>query len=85
MDLKRKEKNFYLIKLKYYSLILAIKDDSIILWQIVKGGCNQHNFYNFLFKLNNIIKNYTVKTPIFFMDNAKIHKTEKINDLRNYM
>lgn len=62
---------------KRYSLLVATSNTKIIDFTIVEKGIKQDKFIEFITKLKRKDKN-NVKS--YFIDNAKIHKTKKVNN-----
>ena len=71
------------LKRECYSttLISAISYDQIIANQLIEGGVNAVVFENFIYNLMLSLKNNKEienKVVVLFMDNAPIHKQEKV-------
>ncbi len=51
----------------------------IIRWMLFKGGVKKEDFFSFLMELVKKYDNtlWKEQTPLFFMDNAAIHKSKK--------
>ena len=76
-----------LSKSKNYSCIVAMINEKIIGLQIIEGSVKSGDFGCFLLKL--IKLNFPAKASlnnvVFFMDNAQIHKSDSLKELRNFI
>ena len=61
-----------------YSLLAAMDLKRIVGWMVFRGSVKKEDYFSFLMSLNKIFSQTQFKSlnPIFFMDNAKIHKSE---------
>ncbi len=61
-----------------YSLLAAMDINEIIGWMLFKGSVKKGDFFTFLMELvkNNDRSRCKTEKPIFFMDNASIHKSK---------
>jgi transposase len=64
---------------KRYSILMASSNKKIINYTIVEKGIKTNNFNNFMLKLNRMDKE---KNNIYFLDNARIHKTKSFNKIK---
>jgi len=63
---------------KRYSVLMATSNKKILNYTIVEKGLKGDQFNAFMIKLNLMDKQHK---NIYFMDNARIHKTKKFNEL----
>ncbi len=61
-----------------YSLLAAMDITGIIGWMLFRGGVKKEDFFSFLMELvkDNDQTKWINENPIFFMDNASIHKSK---------
>jgi len=61
-----------------YSLLAAMDITGIIGWMLFRGGVKKEDFFSFLMELvkHNDNRRWEKERPIFFMDNASIHKSK---------
>lgn len=60
-----------------YSLLAAMDYEKIIGWVLFKGGVKKEDFFWYLMELiKNEMHSFKKIAPVFFMDNARIHKSK---------
>jgi transposase len=63
-----------------HTLIAALDLDGNCAYEVITSACNQDKFIDFIKNYVEHLRSISRKAIIFFMDNAKFHKTEKIKD-----
>lgn len=60
-----------------YSLLAAMDNNGIIGWMLFRGGVKKEDFFAFLMEMikDNSLSRWQNTNSLFFMDNAKIHKS----------
>ena len=67
-----------LVKKKRINLIMAINDEKMLYYEINKNSTYEESFYEFMEKLNDVIKKEKIYPCVVVIDNLSCHKTEKL-------
>jgi len=63
-----------------FSLLVALDIEGIVGWMLFRGSVKTADFFTFLMEMieKNDLSRWGEKYPVYFMDNAKIHKANQV-------